>query len=268
MSNTLRYQDLSDAERLAYERLVAQRQASGKSASCDGATTHDEPQPAMRGSFLASAASLGAYAASFFKRDRSAPTVPTGSSTLAQFIRMQAANRGCERFDRESFPDFPAEVEPFAKPSGMEAAPAEPGYPEALHDTIETFRHAAPAEHLGLLMAYAGRLPELPEELQNARDTMEPVDECMVPVFLSAKLRDGKVYYHIDAPADAPTMRGFAGLLHVGLNGATPAAIAAVPSDLCQQLGLQKTLGARRSHGFTALFRRMQRSAVDLARTP
>ncbi len=268
MSNALRYQDLSHTEQLEYERIVGQRSSSGKNLQCDGGTTHDKRPPARHRSFRASAKSLGAYVARFFQRDRLAPPVPTGSSTLEQFIRMQAANRGFANFDRESFPNFPAEVEPFATPSSIETDKTEPRYPEALYDIIETFRNAAPAQHLELLMAYAGRLPELPEELQNSRDTMEQVDECMTPVFLSAKLRDGKVDYHIDAPSDAPTMRGFAGLLYVGLNGATPTAIAATPNDLCQQLGLQKTLGARRSHGFTALFRRMQRSAVDLGRTP
>jgi cysteine desulfuration protein SufE len=180
---------------------------------------------------------------------------------------MQAANRGCEGFDRDSFPNFPAEAEPFAKSSSIETDKAEQGYPETLYDIIETFRDATPAQHLEMLMAYAGRLPELPEELHSSRDTMEQVDECMTPVFLSAQLRDGKVYYHIDVPSDAPTMRGFAGLLYVGLNGATPTAIAATPGDLCQQLGLQKALGAHRSRGLTALLRRMQRNAVDLART-
>jgi cysteine desulfuration protein SufE len=267
MSNALRYQDLSHTEQLEYERIVGQRLPSGKGTQCDEGTAHDKRQPARRHSFLASAKSLGAYVASFFQRDRLTPPAPTGSSTLEQFIRIQAANRGCEGFDRESFPNFPAEVEPFVKPSRIETDKAEPGYPEALYGIIKTFRDAAPAQHLELLMTYAGRLPELPEELHRSRDTMEQVDECMTPVFLSAQLRDGKVYYHIDAPSDAPTMRGFAALLYVGLNGATPAAIAAAPSDLCQQLGLQKTLGARRSHGFTALLRRMQHRAVDLART-
>ena len=267
MSNALKYQDLSHTERLEYERIVGQGPSSGKSAQCYGDTTHDKNQPARRRPFLASAKSLGSYVASLFQRARLTPHATTGWSTLEQFIRTQAANRGCESFDRDSFPNFPAEAEPFIKPSRVETDKAEPGYPEALYDIIETFRDAAPAQHLELLMAYARRLPELPEELHNSRDTMEQVDECMTPVFLSAQLRDGKVYYHIDAPSDAPTMRGFAGLLYVGLNGATPMAIAATPSDLCQQLGLQKTLGARRSHGFTALFRRMQRNAVDLAGT-
>jgi cysteine desulfuration protein SufE len=206
--------------------------------------------------------------ARLFQRVHLTPHAPTGGSTLEQFIRKQAAKRDCESFERDSFPNFPAEVEPFAKPSRGETDKVEPGYPEALHDIIATFRNAAPAQHLELLMTYVGRLPELPEELHHARDTMERVDECMTPVFLSAELRDGQVYYHIDVPSDAPTMRGFAGLLHVGLNGATPTAIAATPGDLCQQLGLHKALGALRSRGFTALLRRMQRNAVDLSTAP
>jgi cysteine desulfuration protein SufE len=267
MSNALKYQDLSPTEQLAYKRLVGQGQSSGERTSCDGETTHDKSQPARRRPFLASATSLGSYVASLFQRDRRTLHATTGWSALEQFIRMQAANRGCEGFDRDSFPNFPAEVEPFARPSGIETDKAEQDYPEALHDIIEAFCDATPAQHLEMLMAYAGHLPELPEELHNSRDTMEQVDECMTPVFLSAQLRDGRVYYHIDVPSDAPTMRGFAGLLYVGLNGAAPTAIAATPGDLCQQLGLQKALGAPRSRGLTALLRRMQRNAVDLART-
>ena len=267
MSNVLKYQDLSHTEQLEYKRIVGQGQSSGKSTPCYGGTTHDKSQPARRLPFLASAKSLGSYAASLFQRTHLTPHATTGWSTLEQFIRMQAANRGCEGFDRDSFPNFPAEAEPFAKSSSIETDKAEQGYPETLYDIIETFRDATPAQHLEMLMAYAGRLPELPEELHSSRDTMEQVDECMTPVFLSAQLRDGKVYYHIDVPSDAPTMRGFAGLLYVGLNGATPTAIAATPGDLCQQLGLQKALGAHRSRGLTALLRRMQRNAVDLART-
>jgi len=114
-----------------------------------------------------------------------------------------------------------------------------------------------------------GLLLQSPEAAQRlrimARDTMEQVDECATPVFLLAQLHEGKVHYDIDVPRDAPTMRGFAGLLHTGLNGATPTVIAATPDDLCQQLGLQKALGSLRVRGLTALLTRMKRHARDLA---
>jgi len=96
----------------------------------------------------------------------------------------------------------------------------DPTYPEALQDILETFRDASQEDRLDMLLEYAMNLPDLPEELHNARDTMEQVHECQSPVFLLAKLRDDKVHYYIDVPREAPTVRGFAGILYEGLNGA------------------------------------------------
>jgi cysteine desulfuration protein SufE len=184
---------------------------------------------------------------------------------VAHFLRTQAAQRGFEAVERGSFPDFPAGLDPFHPGPPVEHDSVAHAYPDALHHILTTFRGTSPAQRLELLVAYAETLPELPEALQQARDTMEQVDECATPVFLAAQLREGQVYYDIDVPYDAPTMRGFAGLLHASLNGATPTAIAATPDDLCQQLGLQQALGALRVRGLTALLRRMKRSAHDVA---
>ena len=137
--------------------------------------------------------------------------------------------------------------------------------PEALQEIIETFRDAAQEERLDILLEYAMNLPDLPEELHSARDTMEQVHECQTPVFLLAKLRDGKVHYYIDVPREAPTVRGFAGILYEGLHGATPEAITATPNDLYQQLGLHKVLSPLRLRGLTALLSRMKRNARELA---
>ena len=138
-------------------------------------------------------------------------------------------------------------------------------WPEALQEIIETFHDASPEERLDILLEYALDLPDLPEELQQARDTMEQVHECQTPVFLLARLEDGKVYYHIDVPREAPTVRGFAGILYDGLNGAPPAAIVATPNDLYQQLGLHRVLSPLRLRGLTALLSRMKRNARELA---
>jgi cysteine desulfuration protein SufE len=140
-------------------------------------------------------------------------------------------------------------------------------WPEALQEIIETFHDASPEERLDILLEYALDLPDLPEELQQARDTMEQVHECQTPVFLLARLENGKVYYHIDVPREAPTVRGFAGILYDGLNGAPPAAIVATPNDLYQQLGLHRVLSPLRLRGLTALLGRMKRNAQELAST-
>jgi cysteine desulfuration protein SufE len=138
-------------------------------------------------------------------------------------------------------------------------------WPEALQEIVETFHDASPEERMDMLLEYSLGMPDVSEELQNARDTMEQVHECQTPVFLLAKLQDGKVYYHIDVPREAPTVRGFAGILYEGLNGAPPAAIVATPNDLYQRLGLHRVLSPLRLRGLTALLSRMKRNAQELA---
>lgn len=137
--------------------------------------------------------------------------------------------------------------------------------PEALQDIIDMFAEASSEERLDMLLDFALSMPELPQELHDARDTMEQVHECQTPVFLLSKMEEGKVYYHMDVPPEAPTVRGFAGILYEGLNGATPEAIAATPNALYQQLGLHKVLSPLRLRGLTALLSRMKRNAQELA---
>ena len=138
-------------------------------------------------------------------------------------------------------------------------------WPEGLQDIIDMFSNAAPDERLDMLLEFAIDMPDLPEELGDARDRMEQVHECQTPVFLLATMEDGKVYYCLDVPRESPTVRGFAAILCEGLNGASPEAIAAVPNDLSQRLGLHKVLSPLRLRGLTALLNRMKRNAQELA---
>jgi cysteine desulfuration protein SufE len=94
---------------------------------------------------------------------------------------------------------------------------------------------------------------------------MEQVHECQSPVFLRARLEHGRVYYEIDAPREAPTVRGFASILYEGLNGATPEEIAETPLDLHERLGLGRVLSPQRLRGLTALLVYMKRSAERLS---
>lgn len=280
MSSGLKYQDLNHAEQLQYKKILSKVNFSRngseycrenikeKGQNIDETSLKTQtPTLSRRRNLLASVKSVYSYGKSLFDKYSLAPREKKLCAELEQFIRTQASNRGFETFDRESFPNFPNGIEPFINRSIVDPDKGGQGYPDALHYIIETFREASPAQRLEMLVAYAGTLPELPEELHSARDTMEQVDECQTPVFLLAQLHDGTVYYYIDVPRDAPTMRGFAGILHAGLNGATPAAIAATPNDLCQQLGLHKALAPLRLRGLTALLSRMQRNARALANT-
>jgi cysteine desulfuration protein SufE len=138
-------------------------------------------------------------------------------------------------------------------------------WPDALQEIVGTFDGVPPEDRLDLLLDFATSLPDLPEELQNARDTMEQVHECQTPVFLFSNIDNGKVYYYLDVPREAPTVRGFAGILYEGLNGASPEAIVATPNDLYQRLGLHKVLSPLRLRGLTALLSHMKRKAQKLA---
>lgn len=142
---------------------------------------------------------------------------------------------------------------------------SEQAWPEALQEIVEMFAEAAPRDRLDLLLEFAETMPDPSPELLEARGEMEQVHECASPVFLKARLEDGHVYYDIDVPREAPTVRGFASILHRGLNGATPAAITATPMDLYERLGLNQVLSPQRLNGLSALLVHMKRNAQRLA---
>lgn len=77
-------------------------------------------------------------------------------------------------------------------------------WPEALQEIIDMFDDAPPEDRLDMLLEFAMGLPDLPEELGDARDSMEQVHECQTPVFLLSTMEDGKVYYYLDVPREAP----------------------------------------------------------------
>jgi cysteine desulfuration protein SufE len=138
-------------------------------------------------------------------------------------------------------------------------------WPESLQEIIEMFSEAPAGDRLELLLEFSMSLPDLPPELEQARDQMEQVHECQSPTFLASRLEDGRVRYNIDVPREAPTVRGFASILYHGLDGATPEQIEAVPLALYELLGLNKVLSPQRLRGLTALLGYMKRNASQLS---
>ncbi|NOX62055.1 MAG: SufE family protein [Chloroflexi bacterium] len=137
--------------------------------------------------------------------------------------------------------------------------------PPALQEIIAEFREAPPRDRLAFMIDFSDALPDLPERLRGKRDSMEQVHECQTPVFLHAELADGRVHYYFDIPPESPTVRGYAGILAEGLNGASPDAILAVPDDVYRLLGLHEVISHLRLRGLHALMGYMKRQAARLS---
>lgn len=136
--------------------------------------------------------------------------------------------------------------------------------PVGLQTIIHEFRDALPRERLELLLEYADSLPDLPERLYNKRDNMEKIHECQSPVFLHTELEGGNVYFYLDIPREAPTVRGYASILVEGVNGAAPAAIQTMPEDVYLLLGLHEAITPQRLRGLHALAVYMKRQVQRL----
>ena len=139
--------------------------------------------------------------------------------------------------------------------------------PPKLLSIVEEFQEATPRERLDLLLEFAMSLPDLPERLQGARDSMEQVHECQTPVFLHTELEEGVVRFYLDIPRESPTVRGYASIVVEGLAGADAAQVLATPEDLYMLLGLHEAITPQRLRGLHALLVYMKRQVRALAAT-
>jgi cysteine desulfuration protein SufE len=130
--------------------------------------------------------------------------------------------------------------------------------PAPLAEVVSDFTEVDGQDKLRLLLEFAGELPPLPADLEEA--AMEPVPECQSPLFLHVDADDpGRVRLYFSAPAEAPTTRGFASILAAGLDGQPAADILAVPDDFYTELGLAKLISPLRLRGMSAMLTRIKR---------
>ena len=134
--------------------------------------------------------------------------------------------------------------------------------PEPLQEIIENFNYCVGREKLEYLLEFAESLPPLPDWLQEKRDQMDEVHECMTPVFLFAQEEKGSFTFYFDIPQEAPTVRGYAAVLKEGLDGSSAAVITAVPLDFYRQMGLQDVLTGQRLNGISAILAHMQQQVA------
>lgn len=137
--------------------------------------------------------------------------------------------------------------------------------PEKLQEIVNDFALASRDEKVEMLIGYAESLPPLPEWLRGERDKMEPVPECMTPVFLFGEKRpDGGLIFHFDIPPQSPTVRGLAAILANGLEGCTPEQVISLPADFYTPMNLQDAISYQRLNGFQGVLAHMKQAAVRL----
>jgi cysteine desulfuration protein SufE len=129
-----------------------------------------------------------------------------------------------------------------------------PTAPEKLDLIVEEFADLEPRERLELLLDFAENLPPLPPEFEEQRLKGEHrVHECQTPVFIWTDVADGQVQIHAWVAPEAPTVKGFVGVLKEAFHGAAADEVLAVDHDLVRRLGLAEALGMQRMRGLHAI---------------
>jgi cysteine desulfuration protein SufE len=133
-----------------------------------------------------------------------------------------------------------------------------------LQEIAEEFGAVGDRDRLQLLLEFSEDLPPLPARYAEHRDRLEPVPECQSPLFLAVEVDDDAVVHlFFDAPREAPTTRGFAGILHAGLDGLGADEVLDTPGEFSSQLGLQDLVSPLRLRGMAAMLARIKRQVRE-----
>jgi cysteine desulfuration protein SufE len=130
-----------------------------------------------------------------------------------------------------------------------------------LQQIVDEFAETPKSLRLAVLLDFANNLPPIPAHID--RDALEQVHECQTPFFVAAELEDGRVAIHFDAPPEAPTTRGYAGVLAAGLSGGTVDEVLDTPADFFVGMGLGELISPLRLRGMGAILARVKRQVVE-----
>lgn len=128
------------------------------------------------------------------------------------------------------------------------------------------FHDVGARDRLQLLLELSDELPALPDRYAGHLEAMEQVHECQSPLFLAVEVgHDRIVHVFFDAPRESPTTRGFAGILHAGLDGLPVEEVLAVPDDAPYRFGLAEAVSPLRLRGMVAMLTRIKRQVREHA---
>ena len=140
--------------------------------------------------------------------------------------------------------------------------------PASLAEIAADFLDLAPKDRLQLLLEFSQGLPDLPERYADAPESLEQVHECQSPLFLTVEVGEGMprgaqpVSLFFSAPPEAPTTRGFAGILHEGLDGLSDDEVLATPEAAPMSFGLAEVVSPLRLRGMVAMLSRIKRQVA------
>lgn len=141
--------------------------------------------------------------------------------------------------------------------------------PPSLAQIVEDFNALPGPERLQLLLEFSRGLPDLPARYADHPELLEPVPECQSPIFLVTEVdgqgADAVAHLYFSAPQEAPTTRGFAGILHEGLDGLTVREVLDVPADVTSELGLAQVVSPLRLRGMAGMLGRIKRQLSEKA---
>ncbi len=134
--------------------------------------------------------------------------------------------------------------------------------PAPLQEIVDEFAGTPRQMRLPLLLEFSRSLPPLPARYADRHDLLERVHECQTPFFVAVELDGDRVGLVFDAPPEAPTTRGYAGVLAEGLSGATVDEVLATPPDFFTGMGLQELISPLRLRGMGAILAHIKRQVV------
>lgn len=135
---------------------------------------------------------------------------------------------------------------------------------QEIQEIIEDFNSVGVKDRLTLLLDFSEALPALPPRYLDHPDLLERVEECQSPIFLFVEVDPQNiVHLFFTAPAESPTTRGFASILHAALDGQSVADVLAVDDDFPSQIGLAEAISPLRMRGMRGMLARIKRQVAE-----
>ena len=130
--------------------------------------------------------------------------------------------------------------------------------PPRLQQLVDLFASSPKQIKVEALVDYANRLPDLPERLRDG-SSLQRVHECQTPFSVAVEVDEAHiVHLFFDVPRESPTIRGYAGILADGLEGATAEEVLAVPPTFYTGMGLEEVVTPLRLRGMGAIVARIR----------